>query len=210
MRLQILRSATVLTFRLWSKIAPLRANSAGVTILEFALVAPVFILLLTGMMDVGHLIYAKSILDGAVQQAARSSSLESGDTTAADAMVLQRISPVIPRVTMTSTRKSYYDFSDIGRPEVWNDANANGRCDNNESYTDENGNGQWDSDIGVNGNGGADDVVLYTVKAKFALLFTGGLLPASWSEQTLTSTAVRKNQPFASQEDPGSGAGTCA
>lgn len=187
-----------------------RTSSRGVTTVEFAIVAPVFLLLVTGLMDVGHVIYAKSILDGAVQEAARSSALETGDTTAADAFVLQRVSPVMPDVTVTSTRKSYYDFSDIGRPEIWNDANSNGTCDNGESYTDENGNGSWNSDAGSNGNGGANDVVLYTVKARFGLLFAGGLLPASWADQTLTSIAVRKNQPFASQAERGSSAGTCA
>lgn len=187
-----------------------RFNASGVTTVEFAIVAPVFLLLVTGMMDLGHLVYAKSILDGAVQAAARSSSLETADTTAADAMVLTRISPVMPGVSVTSTRQSYYDFSDIGRPEIWNDANANGTCDNNESYTDENNNGQWDSDVGADGNGGADDVVLYTVQARFSLLFGGGLLPPNWGHQTLTSTAVRKNQPFANQAAEGSSAGTCA
>jgi hypothetical protein len=66
----------------------------------------------------------------------------------------------LPGVTVTSTRKAYYDFTDIGRAEKWTDSNNNRVCDNGEPYTDENGDGSWNADIGEAGNGDAGDVIL--------------------------------------------------
>ena len=63
----------------------------GMTIVEFALVAPTFLMLLLGTLDIAQLVYAQSVLNGAVQTAAREASLEGADTTAADDLVLQRI-----------------------------------------------------------------------------------------------------------------------
>ncbi len=192
-------------------IAPARlaAASEGVSTLEFALIAPVFLTLLIGMFDVGQMVYAKSVLSGAVQQAARVSSLETGNTTAADNMVRRIVAPVLPTNTIISTRASYYDFADIGRKERWNDINNNGSCDNGESYVDENRSGSWEADIGLSGNGGAGDVVLYTVTANYTPTFKVPFMPGMWNQRSLRATAVRKNQPYADQTRYGATSGTC-
>ncbi|MFB0612006.1 TadE/TadG family type IV pilus assembly protein [Aurantiacibacter poecillastricola] len=186
------------------------ADERGVTVVEFALVAPVFILLLVGTLDIGQMVYAQSVLNGAVQTAARGASLEDGDTAAADQIVLDRVDGIMPGVEIDATRTSYYDFADIERPEQWNDEDDNNVCNDGESYVDENSNGQWDDDIGVSGNGGANDVVIYTVTATYEPLFKVPFTPESWATRTLESTAVKKNQPFANQEDYSSTAGTCS
>lgn len=173
-------------------------DARGAALVEFALTAPVWIYLVLSTLDLGQLAYAKSILDGATQDAARNASLETGDTTVADALVASQVRRIAPGATVTTSRVSYYDFADIGRPEKWTDANHNGKCDNNEPYTDENGNGEWDADIGKSGNGGADDVVMYTVTVQYDRLFKMPLTPGQ-STRSITSTAVRKNQPFSNQ-----------
>lgn len=185
------------------------ADQAGVTIIEFAIVAPVFLLMLVGTLDIGQMVYGKAILNGAVQAAARTSSLETGDTSAADAMVLQRIASILPNVEVSSTRSSYYDFADIGRAEQWNDADGNGVCNDGEAYTDENGDGNWDEEIGTTGNGGANDVVIYTVNATYEPIFKVPFMPESWESRSINSTAIRKNQPFSDQAEYSSNAGTC-
>lgn len=187
----------------------LATSERGATIVEFAIVAPVFLLMLIGTLDIGQMVYGNAVLNGAVESAARSSSLETGDTASADAMVTRQVNYIMPGVKIRSTRRSYYDFADIGRPEQWNDADGDGVCDDGEAYTDENGNGEWDSEIGVSGNGGANDVVIYTVKATYDPLFKVPFMPEAWEERTLTSSAIRKNQPFAAQNDYNSTAGTC-
>lgn len=188
----------------------LRQNTEGATIVEFAIVLPLFMVFLVGLMDIGQMVYGKSVLTGAVHRAARASATEMRNVTQADATVLAAIRPVLPGVTIASSRTSYYDFSDIGRPEKWNDANGNSACDNNEVYTDENRNGQWDEDVGKQGSAGdANDVVVYRVTASFEPMFKVPFLPERWSDRTLSATAVVKNQPFGNQTDYGSTAGSC-
>lgn len=198
-------------------------SQRGIAATEFGLIAPVFFLFVFGMFHLGHMVYAKAVFEGAVERAARESSLETADTTAADAMVKALIKPLLPGVTLQTTRTSYYDFADIARPEKWTDNKGkdkfgnwinypgrdNGVCDQGEAYIDENGSGQWESDIGVGGNGGAGDVILYTVKATYTPLFRVPFLPAQWTDKQLVATAVKKNQPFAAQVKYSSTAGTC-
>lgn len=192
-----------------SRLPLLRDDQRGVTIIEFAIVAPAFLMMLIGMLDIGQVIYGKSLLNGAVQAAARSSSLETGNTAAADAMVAERVARILPGVEIESTRTSYYDFADIGRAEQWNDADGSGDCNDGEAYTDENSNGAWDEDIGVSGNGGANDVVLYKVVATYTPLFKVPFMPQAWDKRSIEASAIRKNQPFANQTGYSSKAGTC-
>jgi hypothetical protein len=171
----------------------------GIAVTEFGLIAPVFFLLLLGLYDITHTAYAKSVFSGAVERAARVAALETGDPDAADQMIEDLVRPVLPDVEITTERQSYFDFADIGRPELFTDSNTNGICDNNESFTDLNGNGERDEDIGLSGNGGSSDVVMYTVTATYTPLFKVPFLPESWNTRTMTATAVKKNQPFSNQ-----------
>jgi Flp pilus assembly protein TadG len=193
-----------------SLLRRLAAAPDGAAAVEFAIVAPVFLLLLLGIFDIGQMAYAKAILNGAVEQAARSSSLETADTTAADNLVKNALKPILPNAAVTTSRKSFYDFSDINRAEKWTDTNGNGTCDNGEPYVDENGSGSWEANIGKTGNGGAGDVVLYTVTVTYQPIFTAKFMSNYNATRTLTATGVRKNQPFASQVGYGSSAGTCS
>ncbi len=188
----------------------LAMDNSGAGTLEFALVIPVFLMLIFGVIDLGQMAYGQSVLNGAVQQAARNSALETANTTTTDQLVKDTVTPVLPGATITSTRTNYYDFSDISRKEKWTDSNANGRCDNGEPYVDENGNGHWDSDIGESGNGSANDVVIYTVTAAYTPVIAIPLVAGAFRQQiTLTSSAVKKNQPFANQVSYGTVTGTC-
>ena len=184
-------------------------DSVGATAVEFALLAPVFMTLAVGVCDIGQEMYASAVLRGAVEEAARSSSLETGDTAAADARVRAIMQPILPGVTVTASRSAYKNFTDVATPEPWSDNNANGTCDNGEIYTDKNGNGNWDADVGVTGNGSAGDVVIYTVNADYTPIFRIPFAPSSWNARRLTAVAVRKNQPWSAQLGYGSAALTC-
>lgn len=181
----------------------------GTAVTEFGLIAPVFFLLLIGLYDITHMTYARSVFAGAVERAARESSLETGDIDEADQIVDDSIRPILPNVVLTSERSSYFDFADIGRPEQFDDENGNNVCDDDESFVDENRSGGWDADIGTAGNGGANDVVVYTVTATYEPLFRVPFMPASWNDRTMTATAVKKNQPFGDQPAYATTAGTC-
>jgi hypothetical protein len=187
----------------------LAAAEDGGAAVEFAIIAPVFLLLLLGIFDIGQMAYAKAVLNGAVEQAARNGTLETADTAAADAQVEQAVKPVIPNATFATSRKSYYDFADVGRAEKWTDKDGDGTCDNGEPYVDENGSGSWEADIGKSGNGGAGDVVLYTVTVTYRPIFTAKFMSNYGGTRTLTATGVRKNQPFSTQTTYGASAGIC-
>lgn len=181
----------------------------GVSLIEFAYICPVFLMLMFGGWDVAHQIYARAVFVGAVERAARAAALETGDTDEADQMVVEMVSPVMPNLELTTERTSYFDFADIGRAEQFTDVNANDECDNGEAFIDENGSGEWEADIGSDGNGGAGDVVMYTVTATYTPLFNVPFLPELWNERSMTTTAVKKNQPFGEQQGYASTAGTC-
>jgi len=187
----------------------LQMDCAGVAAVEFATVAPVLLVLLMGSLDAGHTLYTRSVLSGAVEAAARSSALETGNTAQADSMVNEMVSPIAPGMRLTTSRLSYFDFSDIGRPERWTDSNGNDTCDDGEVYIDENRSGGWDEDVGTIGNGGANDVVVYEVRITYDPVFAVPFLPASWLERSASATAVRKNQPFALQRAYSTTTGIC-
>lgn len=178
-------------------------DERGIAATEFALIAPVFILLIMGLFDMAHMTYARATFDGIVQRAARASSLETANTAAADNMVFSNVKTLLPgilRSDLTTNRMSYYDFADIKRPEkLEEDANNNGNCDAGDKYLDENNNNRFDRDIGKDGNGGAGDVVMYTATVEYKPVFRIPFMPSAWNKRTLTATAVKKNQPFTNQ-----------
>ncbi len=187
----------------------LRVAETGTSVMEFGLIAPVFFALLFGMFDVSHMIYARSVFVGAVEQAARTAALETGDTEELDAMVQAALNPVIPGVKLESKRESYFDFNDINRPERFNDQNGNETCDNNEQYFDENRSGDWNANIGLEGNGGANDVIVYTATVTYEPLFKIPFLPETWNKRSMTTRTVKKNQPFGNQVEYATTPGIC-
>jgi hypothetical protein len=204
-------------------LGALHRAQGGVSATEFGLLAPVFFTLIIGVLDVAHQTYARAVFVGAVERAARDSSLETADTAASDAMIKETMGLLMPDLAIKTTRTSYYDFADIKRPERFTDNKGknqygqwnpdpgrdNGKCDYGESYEDFNRNGKWDDSTksGASTNGGSGDVVIYTVSATYSPLFKIPFAPELWNQRTMTSTAVKKNQPFAQQA--AALAGTC-
>lgn len=182
-------------------LARLRRDRRGVTAIEFAFVAPVMCLLIMGLCELTYQSYVQVILTGALQKAGRDSTIQgaANRSAALDASVMGMVRQVAKTATFTSTRKSYAQFSNI-RAEVYQDNNRNGVYDRaSECFTDVNGNNSWDVDPGLAGQGGANDVVLYTVKVTYPRLFPlYGML--GWTaNQTIAASTVLKNQPYANQ-----------
>lgn len=178
-----------------------RRAQSGVAAVEFALAGPIFLLLLLGIMDYSWQMYAKQVLQGAVADAARSSTLEryALDQKGLDAEVEKRVKDVMASADLTFSRKAYEGYDKVGKPENYTDANYNGRYDSGECFEDVNGNGSWDTDRGRSGNGGADDVVLYEVTMRFNRVLPVWAMLGQPQEATLQSTTVLRNQPFATQ-----------
>ncbi len=183
----------------------------GATLVEFALVAPVLLMLIMGMFDMGHNIYTKTLLEGAVQKAARDSSIESASAQAdkIDAAVTTAVRHIAPTAKLGFSRKAYTSFSDVSRPEDFTDVDKDGICAGGEPFEDVNGNGEWDSDRGTEGFGGARDAVLYTVRIESPRLFPIANmigLPPTFTTQAVT---VLRNQPYGDQDEAEVAVGHC-
>ncbi len=178
-----------------------RQDRRGVTAVEFALIAPVMILVMFGLFDMCFQIYAQSILSGAVQRAGRDSALEGNSPISLsliDQKVTNAVKSLIANAIVTSDRKTYSSFSNIA-PEPFTDSNHNGLRDPGECFSDINNNGIWDADAGSQGQGGANDVTVYTVTVKYRPFFPLAYVWWGTAQQTLTATTVLKNQPYGTQ-----------
>ncbi len=176
-------------------------DSRGVTVVEFALTAPVFLLMLLGAFDLGQAIYLQGVFHGAVQDAGRDAGLESGasNLSTIDDLVLRRVQSVAPAGAILSSRRNYTTFNEVGTPEDFEDANNNNVYDDDECFTDVNGNGSWDSDRAMAGLGGADDVVVYTASLTYDRMVPVGRFLGWGDQNTVTASTVLRNQPFGSQ-----------
>lgn len=176
----------------------LARDSDGMAIVEFAIIAPAFLIMLMGVFDVAHTLYTTSIVQGTMQKAGRDFTLENAGsrTGELDTFVRTRVQQIAPTAEVTFERKSYYDFADVEQEERWDDIDNDGECNNNEPFEDANGNGQWDADRGADGNGGARDAVLYTASVTYPRFFPMAGLIGLDENVTLEASTVLRNQPY--------------
>lgn len=181
--------------------APARDDS-GATLVEFALIAPVLVLTLLGVFEMGYNFYVQANLQGSVQKAARSATLEGSASIEEqiDANVTRAVRAIVPNATITFTRDSYSSFSEVGQPEDFTDINDDGICNDGEPFEDANGNGMWDRDRGKQGFGGARDVVLYTVHISYPRAFAMGQLLGLGDKVNFDAQTVLRNQPWDRQD----------
>jgi hypothetical protein len=191
--------------RLARQTCRLGRNCRGASVVEFALIGPMFILVIFIVLQIGMIGWAKSSLETAVRDAARFAVTgATGTGPSRDASIIAGIESrmsmfhLVPGQHITLTSKSYPSFADMAQPEkMKNDANSNGVCDAGDTYFDYNGNGIHDADMAKLGYGGPDDVVMYNVT--FPL---DPIVPASaslfhfGSVFNLQATAAVQNEPF--------------
>lgn len=188
----------------------LRDDDRGVTVVEFAIVAPVMCLLLLGGFDVSHTLYTRAALQGIVQKTARDSTLQSEASTTAndalDAKVTSQAKALQNDASFAFKRRYYRNFTDAAaaKAEPWTDTNKNGTCDAGEPYQDNNLNSAWDKDGGNAGQGGAKDAVVYTVSMTFKRMFPLYKFINGSDTATVTASTVLRNQPYDVQQSYGS------
>lgn len=193
-----------------ARLRGLMGAEEGATLTEFGLISPALFVLLFGAFDTGHTLYMKSVLEGAVQKAARDSTLETASGNDAttrstiDSMVESQIRPLHASATVNFDRRFYRTFTDAAAAqgeEIINDANDNGICDTGESFIDANRNGVWDADGGDSiGRAGARDNVVYTVTVEYPRLFPLNKFINVPDTIRLQSSTVLANQPFGDQD----------
>lgn len=177
-------------------------SESGSTAVEFALILPVLVTLIMGSIELSLFFFVQSSIEGAtfsVSRLGKTGYVESGMTreqTIHDAMQ-KKLGFFLDMKKMKIESKAYADFNVVGAPEPFIDANHNGVRDENENYTDVNGNGRYDSDMGQSGAGDMGQVVVYTVTYPWSVLTpvikqyigNGGKIDIS-------SRMVVKNEPY--------------
>lgn len=182
-------------------LSKIRRNKDGSAAIEFAFTAPLLITTVVAIMEFSMILFLNASLEGSLRDAARFGS--TGYTPVGvnrEDVIIDKIQSatlgLVPIDADHVTTLAYTDFSEVGQPEPWiDDSPNNGVYDVGEAYTDVNGNGQWDADMGTPGLGGACDVVVYRIETEWGLLL--GLLANTIGNPVKleASTAVR-NEPY--------------
>lgn len=157
------------------KLIHLRSSRDGTAAIEIAMLAPVLLLFITGFFELGYIALARSTLESATLEAARSAVA----TRCPDARLAKITALINSKMQSISAHnneaptiviRSYGTggFGNVGNPEPFTDKPPNnGKWDTGESYTDVNGNGIYDTDMGVEGSaGGPGQVVSYNTSFK--------------------------------------------
>jgi Flp pilus assembly protein TadG len=195
------------------RIASLRGDQRGASLVEFALVLPVLLMLICGAIDLGYMYMAQTTLNGALMQAAQvaSSSMEKPEAdrlaTLKSGIVASMAAYSGQQPTITAT--VYHSFGE-SFPEDYTDSNHNGKYDGptptfpGETFVDRNGNGKWDADApvktGSSTMGDVGDVVSYSASLKvrhlFGVIDWAALGLGSWGngDADLKSFAVMRNE----------------
>lgn len=175
-------------------------DARGTTIVEFAFVAPILVLTLLGLFDLGYKSYVASNLQGALHEAARMGTVGDKTTAQIDAHIQSRLREFSRGATITITHKSYMDFSGVQVPEtITNDTVPIGQYNVGDCYQDANANAQYDTDRGRSGMGNSEDVLHYSITMSYPRLFPLTRLMGLSSTDTVTSSTVFRNQPYGSR-----------
>jgi len=189
-------------------LSPLRgvrrlpAERSGISTVEFAVVAPVFLAMLMAVFDLGFLVYAKAVLQGAVEDGARSASLENTTWANIEDRVNAQVTSVIPvenaetDISFDFDPTYYANYNDIELPEDFTDKNGNGQWDADECFVDRNGNETYDTDVGLAGRGGAQDVVSISAEVTYRRIFPLWSLLNQSPNHTIVAQTYLRNQPF--------------
>lgn len=145
----------------------------GSTIVEFAVVAPLFVLVLFAALQIGFVMLIQNAMDTAAREASRvgiTGATESGMTRsqAINAKILQVADKysggIVDPSKVSIVVKAYSSLDSVGSPEPFTDTNNNNQYDPGEPFTDVNGNGAWDADQGISGSFGlSGQVVEYKI-----------------------------------------------
>jgi hypothetical protein len=192
--------------RLWPLPAPrplwrrLAGDGGGNAMIEFALVAPIFLGIVGAIMEFSGIMFIQALLEGSAREASRYSITgftEPG--VSREDQILQIVEKnthgLIDLDELELDTLVYENFGDIGEPEPFTDENSNGAFDEGEPFTDVNGNGSWDEDMGAAGLGGPGDVVVYRMSYDWSIIIPM-FRPFFGDAITLRSNIAVRNEPF--------------
>lgn len=173
----------------------------GITAVEFAFIAPVFLLLVMGIVEFSLIMFTTTVMESATNSTARygkTGSNPSGVTRqqAITDNITSRTAGLLDPAKISITSTVYSDFDDVGQPEPCVSPSSP-PCPGvaGTNYVDVNGNGAWDSDMGQAGLGNAGDVVVYSVTYPWTIM-SPLVVPFLGSTFNITVRTVVRNEPF--------------
>jgi Flp pilus assembly protein TadG len=182
------------------RLIPIRIvrDEKGVTLVEFAMILPALVVLLLGIFELGYRSYAASLVNGALHEAARMSTVGGVTMTTINNHVRSRLGHFAEHGTLNITTTSYYEYTGVGRPEtITTDTAPLNAYNSTDCFQDANGNGTWDADRGRTGQGNADDIVRYQISLSYESLFPIASTLGWDAANTITANTVLRNQPYA-------------
>ena len=180
----------------------LRRDTSGATIVEFALILPVLCMMLLGTLDLGYRSYVASVIQGTLHDAARMATVGGVTTGQIQTFVQNRLQAFSRNATITTTTRSYSDYSGVRVAEtITQDTAPFGTYNPGDCFQDANGNGGYDTDRGRSGTGGSEDVVYFEVTMTYPHIMPVGKLFGWSGNVTTTQNTVLRNQPYAARSN---------
>ena len=187
-----------------------RRCRSGATAVDFALSFPVAIVFVTGIIELGVMMFTSVIVEGGLREASRYGITGAGNTAAEREqavrdIIIRHSAGMIDPDTVQIDFLEYDSFDQIGQGETC----LVDTCDASSpaaDFEDQNGNGTFDEDLGVPGLGGPASIVLYNIDYEWEMV-TGlfqTFIGTNGKLEMSSSIAVR-NEPF---NDGGGGGGS--
>lgn len=179
-------------------LSDLASDRRGATIVEFALILLPLCTILMGGLELGYRVYAQSIVTGSLRDAARMASTGSYSGQQIDNYVTTTLKKFRPSATISIDKRSYSNFSGVGEPEpITSGTVASGTY----CFQDINNNSNWDEDQGLDGIGGAEDVIYYEVALSYKTLFPFSISNMAFSPySTVNANTIVSNEPFSATQ----------
>tara|TARA_A100000171_G_C2125135_1_gene143046 strand:- start:1320 stop:1898 length:579 start_codon:yes stop_codon:yes gene_type:complete len=134
-------------------------SEKGASAIEFAFLAPIFLMMIVAMMELGIMMVIQNSLDAAAREASRLGITGSGTLNAAEReeAIRDRVIEVVQNLSggiakpenIVISISAYDELENLAQPEPFEDGNDNDLYDVGEVYTDVNGNGSYDEDQGL-------------------------------------------------------------
>lgn len=183
------------------RLLHLTRSQRGITSVEFALIAPVFLLIVMGVIEFSMAMFTSVVLESATNNTARlgkTGYVPTGKTRSEAIIdnVKTRTTGLLDPNKISISEKTYSNFDKIGQPEPCIKP-ITAPCPGvaGVNFVDINGNNTWDADMGQAGLGNPGDVVVYTVSYPWKIMtpIVGKVLG---NTITLTARAVVRNEPY--------------
>lgn len=180
----------------------------GVTAVEFAMIAPVFILFVMGIIEFSLIMFVSMVMESATDDTARlgkTGFVAGGTTRQAEiiADVNNRTAGLLDPAQIAVTTQVYANFDNVGQPEPCISP-PTPPCGGTPgvNFTDVNGNGQWDADMGAAGLGNPGDIVVYTVTYPWPIV-TPVMRAFLGNTYRITARSVVRNEPYPAPQGGG-------